>query len=87
MADDDTLALQRRMLDAVQEVLAGTEWAPPEGGIVTEAVVIVGWADAAGGFGHGHLRCGSPWGTEGLVHGALREIQYAGPPDDDDEAM
>jgi len=69
--------LKRRMRDAVQEVLAGSEYGPPDGGIVAECVVIAGWVDIDGDSGKSHLRCGTAWGTEGLVASTLREIRYS----------
>ena len=79
---DDVHLLQRRMLDAIQQTIAGTDWAPPDAALVTECVVIMGWTDGDGYYGTSHLRCGSPWGTEGLIANALREIEAA---DEEDE--
>lgn len=77
MDAEEVRLLQRRMLDAVQAVVAGTEWAPPTGGLITEAVVVMGWADAEGDNGVSHLRCGTTWGTEGLLVEALRQVEAA----------
>lgn len=63
------------MLDAVQQVVAGTEFAPTEAALVTECVVVIGWTDGDSNYGQSHLRCGSPWGTEGLLVAALREVE------------
>lgn len=75
MTEEEVRNLQRKVLDTVSDVLAGTEWSPPDGGIITEMVVIAGWADAEGDYGDVHLRCGSPWGTEGLVTRTARLIE------------
>lgn len=88
------LELQRDLLDAVQRIVAGTEHAPPGAGIVTECVVVMGWVADDGDHGRSHVRCGSPWGTEGLLIAAIREIEAAEQaqldddfsPEDDDDA-
>lgn len=75
MADAQTEALERRMLDAITEAVRGSEWAPPEGGLIVEAVVVMGWVDSDGDSATSHLRCGSAWGTEGLLVDALRHVR------------
>lgn len=83
MEMDEHELLSRRMLDAIGETVADTDWAPPDGGLVTEAVVVMGWMNPQGQYGTSHLRCGSPWGTEGLLHDALRSLD-AGDSDETD---
>lgn len=67
-------ALRRRLLDAVTEAVSGTDWAPPEGGFVAEAVVVMRWIDAADGdSGLSFVPVTTSfWATEGLLRGALR---------------
>ena len=67
---------QQAMKVAVQQILNDAEWGPPGGGIVSECVVVAGWVDHNGTYGQSHLRCGSPWGTEGLMSSALRAMRY-----------
>ena len=64
-------ALSRAMRDAVADVLKGSEWHPAEGAVLTECVVVCGWFDADGDYGTSILRCGSPWGTRGLLDHAV----------------
>lgn len=72
---DEVDVLTHRMLEAISAVVRGSEWEPLEGGIITEAVVTMGWVTPQGEYGTSHLRCGSPWGTEGLARDALRRIE------------
>lgn len=46
MSSSDDLA--RRLLDALQGVVTGTEWAAPDGSVVKEALVVMVHVDADG---------------------------------------
>lgn len=80
--EDGYRDLQRRMLEAIQQVVGGSDFAPDGAALVTEAVVIMGWVDSDGDCGTSHLRCGTTWGTEGLVVQCLRRMETC---DEDDE--
>jgi hypothetical protein len=63
--------IKRKLLDAISEVLAGTEFAPPEG-VITEAVVCCLWMEPNGTMGPSifpatnHL-----WSTYGILKDAV----------------
>ena len=63
------------MKDVVADVLQGTDWAPPEGAILTECVVMMGWYYADGSYGSSHLICGPPWSGHGLAVRCLQRIE------------
>ena len=65
--------LTHKMKDVVAATVAGSDWAPPEGAIPTECVVIMGWYYADGTYGSSHLTCGPPWSGHGL---ATRCVQH-----------
>lgn len=93
MEDDreQWLAIQHKVMSAVDAAVRGSEWAPPEDepSVMTECVVIMGWNDGCGGFVQTHLRMGTSWGTEGLVRRALRRIEIVDDrhPEDDNGAV
>lgn len=83
--DQDFDDLKRRMLDALAPVVAGSDWAPPDGGVVTEAVVVMMWMDPDGDTGLSFLPATNHfWSTEGLLRGALREHLRADHPAEDE---
>lgn len=63
-----------KVRDAVAGAVAGTSWAPPEGGLIVDCVVFLGFYNANGTYGASHLRCGSPWATHGLVEDQLERM-------------
>jgi hypothetical protein len=77
--------LRREVLDALGPVVAGTDWAPPDGGIITEAVVVMVWMDTDGEQGLSFIPATNHfWSTEGLLRGALRHhLDNEGVGDDD----
>lgn len=67
-------SLKRKALDAIQEVFAGTTWAPPEGGVITEAVICCIWMQTNGKNGSSVFPATNHWwSTNGLLRDALRE--------------
>lgn len=70
--------LRRRILDAVAEVVAGTEWAPPEGGVLVDGVFVLAFMDQTGESGWSYVQASSSWATEGLLARALRSQQRNG---------
>lgn len=72
MDGDGAERLRQKLTDAVASILDGTEFAPPEGGIVIDVVVIAGWRTADDGSGVTYVGASSSWATEGLLNDALR---------------
>lgn len=71
--DTDEEIVNRRVLDAVADAVGGTEWAPPEGGLLAEAVVVLRWVEPDGAAGMNYVAATSHyWSTEGLLRAALR---------------
>lgn len=60
------IALEHKVREAVADAIRGSDWEPP-GAVLTECVVVMGWFLPDGSHGSSHLRCGTPWGTLGLV--------------------
>lgn len=64
--------LKRKALDSLPEVFAGTDWAPPEGGLLTEAVVIMVWMQPDGKSGSTIFPATNHWwSTRGMLEDAL----------------
>jgi hypothetical protein len=70
--DEDYTRLERALLASLEQLLAPTEWAPPEGGMLTDAVIVCGWREATGGYGRVYIDACAPWSAEGLLQWALR---------------
>lgn len=89
MADfdgSDLNQLRHRMLDAIGSIVSGTDWSPPEGGVVTEAVVVMVWMQPDGEQGMSFVPATNHfWSTEGLLRGALRSHLSRDDEADDDE--
>lgn len=85
MSEASAEDLKRRMLDAIGPVVAGTEFCPPDGGVVIEAVVVMVWMDTNGERGMSFVPATNHfWATEGLLRGALRYHLSAGDEDEDE---
>jgi hypothetical protein len=67
---------QRRLLDAISEAVKGTDWAPDGPGLLTEAVVVLGWVDENGDEGWSWIGTRSSWSSEGLLRHALRKLDH-----------
>ena len=72
MDGDGAEQLRQRLTDAVASILKDTQFAPPEGGIVIDVVVIAGWRTAEDGSGVTYIGASSSWATEGLLNDVLR---------------
>jgi len=85
--DEDTSDLEYKIKEVVSGVISGTAYAPPEGAILTECVVIMGWFYADGSYGSSHIICGPPWAGHGLTTRCLQriEIQLANEIDENDD--
>lgn len=72
--------VKRKVINAVDEAVRGSSWAPPDGevAVLTDCVVIMGWTDLEGNNVQTNLLCGSSWAAEGLVSQVLRELVRAG---------
>ena len=67
MAEAAYEKVQDVVRDAISAAVRGTEFAPPEGAVLTDCVIVMGWYDADGDHGTSMVRCGSPWATRGLI--------------------
>lgn len=75
MADDlSAYDLQQKLKAAIEGVLQDTAYVPSHPAFLVDCVVLMGWSDGQGGWGTSHIRCGSPWSTDGLIQGAIRVI-------------
>lgn len=73
-AEDDAVEqLRRRVLDALGDAVAGSDWSPPAGGFITEAVVVMIWMQPDGNKGMSYIPATNHWwSTYGMLHDALR---------------
>lgn len=95
MSDQQLEAVQDAVRAAVSEAVKGTPWEPSIGAVLTECVVVMGWYDSDGDQDSTLIRCGSPWGTRGLLTDAVEyvdtaaaanlELRFAASYDDDEE--
>ena len=67
--------VEHRVKDAVARAVIGSDWAPPEGAILTECVVIMGWYYSDGTYGSSHLTCGPPWSGHGLATRCVQRME------------
>lgn len=65
----------QELLDAVSEVVKGTPWSPPEGGILVDALVIMVHCDTDGEYGSSWLSVGSLEQAEGMARKTIRDVQ------------
>lgn len=76
MVEDNTqYDLQQKLKAAIEGALQDTEFVPTHPSFLVDCVVVMGWSDGQGNWGTSHIRCGSPWATEGLVQDTLRDIE------------
>lgn len=68
-------AVGRSVLEAVAGAVNGTDWAPPEGAVLAECVVIMGWFYVDGTYGSSHLVTGAPWSGRGLVEQTIQRME------------
>lgn len=75
--------------DLVAEAVAGTEWSPPEGGLITNVVVLIEWlADGQDDQTMSWYRTGSSYMAEGMLRAALRNLdRSAGRHGEDEEPV
>ena len=82
--------VEHAMKEAVAGAVAGTDWAPPDGAILIECVVIMGWYYPDGSYGSSHITCGPPWSGHGLAQRCVQDMEatyarYRSRQVDDDE--
>lgn len=75
--DDQDRDVERNTIDAMSAVVGGTEYAPPEGAVLIEAVVVMGWFLPDGSHATTYVRAGTPWGTHGLLVEAIDQVDNA----------
>lgn len=73
--DVELADLRRKMLNVVHETVQGSAFGPSndEPAMLVDCVVIMGWCDDEE-YTTSALRCGSPWGSRGLVHQAYHDM-------------
>lgn len=65
--------LKRKVIDTLNDLFAGTEYAPTEGGVITEAVVCLVWMEPNGMPGGSTFSATNHiWSTEGILGHAYR---------------
>lgn len=69
--------LSHKLLSAVSEVVKGTDWAPPEGGILVDCLVVLIHVDDRGEFGSSWLSAGSAEQAEGMARKVLRSMDQS----------
>lgn len=73
---EEAEALKMRVLDAVTDLFGGTSWAPKDGGVLTDAVVIMTWIEPNGkGGGTRFSATHNWWTTYGMLQEALEDHQ------------
>lgn len=82
----ESVTLDVALRQAVADVVAGSEWAPPDGGIVTNVVVLMEWmAPDDDDQSMSWYRTGSRYMAEGMLRSALRQLDVgAGRIDEED---
>lgn len=74
MADRE--GLRRQLIDLLTDLFVGTDMAPSEGGLIVDAVVVMGWVEGSGeeaGISWFGANNGT-WVSEGLLRDALRDV-------------
>jgi hypothetical protein len=70
--------LRDQLLDAVSDIVQGTQWGPPadDPAVLSEVVVVMGWTKPeAGRYSMSFIRSGSTWSSKGLVGEALELME------------
>lgn len=67
--------LSQKIIEAVSEIVKGTAWAPPEGGIVVDALVVLIHVDQDGEYASSWLNHGSLEQAEGMAISVKRSIE------------
>ena len=69
-------AIEQKMLDAVADVIRDTEFAPEEGGILVDALVVMISVDRDGDHGISWMSHGSVHQAEGMARKVVRDIVF-----------
>lgn len=72
--EEEKRLVQERLLAAIPDIVAGTTWAPPKGGLFPDAVLVMGWTDSDGDWGTSQIATGSPWASHGLLSMRLCDL-------------
>lgn len=75
MSGDYDQRTEDRVHSAVAEAVNGSSWAPDEGGVLVDCVVVMGWRHSDGTYGVSRMICGSPWSARGLLADALAKTE------------
>lgn len=74
MENEDSL-VKRKLMDAIDEVVKGTGFAPPEGGILVDFLVVMVHMDNEGETGASWMNFGSMEAAEGMAHKVVRGVR------------
>lgn len=75
MTDDEEREIERRVLDAISDVVEGTPWAPDEGAVLVNQVTVLGWMFPDGSSGTSFIASGPSWSTRGLVEMVAQQLR------------
>lgn len=66
--------IAEKVLGAVAKAVEGTEWAPPEGGVLVDCLVVMMYRTLDGEYGTSWLNVGSAEQAEGMARKILRTL-------------
>lgn len=75
VGDQEAQDFASRLLDVLGEAAKGTEWAPPEGGVLVDALVVFIHVDSDGEFGSSWVSHGSDEQAEGMARKVIRDTE------------
>lgn len=77
MSDPDEVRLEDRVRTALADALAGSDYLPSEGCILTDVVVVAGMIDTDGDHARVLFAAGAPWAARGLAAWSVDVIDAA----------
>jgi hypothetical protein len=75
MSREEDRKVEQKMLDTISEVIKGTNWEPPESGILVDALVVMIYQDTDGDYGMSWMSAGSSAQAEGMAMHVQRAIE------------
>lgn len=73
----EAVELGRKMMDVVADSVKGTEWAPDEGGVLVDVLVVMIHVDPEGEYGCSWVSAGSNQAAEGMAQRVIRSIDHS----------
>ena len=70
MTPEEELEMKTRIKQFIENEVAGTPWAPMEGGILVDCVVLLGFYNPNNTHGSSFIACTSDWAARGLIEEA-----------------